>query len=154
MIDLIIASILTMLTAATPLVFAATGELICEKSGVLNLGVEGMMLIGAVFGFAVATFTGSALIGLLSALLAGMLAALIFAVLTLIFLSNQVATGLALTIFGTGLSALVGFDYVGKTIARLGQIYIPVLSDLPVIGKLLFGNDLLVYLGFVVCGFI
>ena len=149
MIDLIIASILTMLTAATPLVFAATGELICEKSGVLNLGVEGMMLIGAVFGFAVASFTGSALIGLFSALLAGMLAALIFAVLTLIFLSNQVATGLALTIFGTGLSALVGFDYVGKTIDRLGQIYIPMLSALPVIGKLLFGNDLLVYLGFV-----
>ena len=157
MTELILASVLTvvppimtMMTAATPLVFAATGELICEKSGVLNLGVEGMMLIGAVFGFATAAVTGSASLGLLAAAVAGMLASLIFAVLTLTLLSNQVATGLALTIFGTGLSALVGFDYVGETIERIGTVHLPFLSDIPVIGRLVFGHDPLVYLGILV----
>ena len=144
--DLIIASVMTMMTAATPLMFAATGELICERSGVLNLGVEGMMLIGAVFGFATAAVTGNAPLGLLMAGVAGLLASLIFAALTLSLLSNQVATGLALTIFGTGLSALVGFDYVGETIERITAIHLPVLSDLPVVGRLLFGHDPLVYL--------
>jgi len=147
MTEIVIASLMTMMTAATPLVYAATGELICEKSGVLNLGLEGMMLIGAVFGFATATLTGSAPLGLVGAMGSGLIASMIFAILTLQFMSNQVATGLALTIFGTGLSALVGFDYVGETIERMGPIYIPFLSNLPIIGKLIFGNDLLIYLG-------
>ena len=142
MTELIIASIMTMMTAATPLVFAATGELVAEKSGVLNLGVEGMMLIGAVFGFAAVTLTGEPLLGLAVGILTGLFASMIFAVLTLSLLSNQVATGLALTIFGTGLSALVGLDYVGKTIEQIRAIYIPVLTDLPIVGRLLFGHDL------------
>ena len=153
--ELLIASMMTMMTAATPLVFAATGELVCEKSGVLNLGVEGMMLIGAVFGFAAVTLTGQPLAGLLAGSLCGLVAALIFALLTLTLLSNQVATGLALTIFGTGLSALVGLDYVGETIEQIRSIHIPVLSDLPVIGRLLFGHDPLVYLAIIIlalCG--
>ena len=153
--ELLIASMMTMMTAATPLVFAATGELVCEKSGVLNLGVEGMMLIGAVFGFAAVTHTGQPLAGLLAGSLCGLVAALIFALLTLTLLSNQVATGLALTIFGTGLSALVGLDYVGETIEQIRSIHIPVLSDLPVIGRLLFGHDPLVYLAIIIlalCG--
>jgi simple sugar transport system permease protein len=104
------------------------------------------MLIGAVFGFATAAVTGNAPLGLLMAGVAGLLASLIFAALTLSLLSNQVATGLALTIFGTGLSALVGFDYVGETIERITAIHLPVLSDLPVVGRLLFGHDPLVYL--------
>ena len=148
--ELLIASMMTMMTAATPLVFAATGELVCEKSGVLNLGVEGMMLIGAVFGFAAVALTGQPLAGLLAGSLCGLVAALIFAVLTLTLLSNQVATGLALTIFGTGLSALVGLDYVGETIEQIRSIHIPVLSDLPVIGRLLFGHDPLVYLAIII----
>ncbi|MBT5981719.1 MAG: ABC transporter permease [Acidiferrobacteraceae bacterium] len=148
--ELLIASMMTMMTAATPLVFAATGELVCEKSGVLNLGVEGMMLIGAVFGFAAVTLTGQPLAGLLAGSLCGLVAALIFALLTLTLLSNQVATGLALTIFGTGLSALVGLDYVGETIEQIRSIHIPVLSDLPVIGRLLFGHDPLVYLAIII----
>ena len=150
MTELLIASMMTMMTAATPLVFAATGELVCEKSGVLNLGVEGMMLIGAVFGFAAVALTGQPLAGLLAGSLCGLIAALIFAVLTLTLLSNQVATGLALTIFGTGLSALVGLDYVGETIEQIRSIHIPVLSDLPVIGRLLFGHDPLVYLAIII----
>ncbi|MEO1847319.1 MAG: ABC transporter permease [Pseudomonadota bacterium] len=148
--ELLIASMMTMMTAATPLVFAATGELVCEKSGVLNLGVEGMMLIGAVFGFAAVALTGQPLAGLLAGSLCGLVAALIFAVLTLTLLSNQVATGLALTIFGTGLSALVGLDYVGETIEQIRSIHIPILSDLPVIGRLLFGHDPLVYLAIII----
>ena len=148
--ELLIASMMTMMTAATPLVFAATGELVCEKSGVLNLGVEGMMLIGAVFGFAAVALTGQPLAGLLAGSLCGLVAALIFAVLTLTLLSNQVATGLALTIFGTGLLALVGLDYVGETIEQIRSIHIPVLSDLPVIGRLLFGHDPLVYLAIII----
>ena len=150
MTELLIASIMTMMTAATPLVFAATGELICERSGVLNLGVEGMMLIGAVFGFAVTAITGNAIFGLLIAAVAGSLASLIFGFLTLKLLSNQVATGLALTIFGTGLSALVGFDYVGKTINRIQTIHIPFFSDLPIVGRLVFGHDPMVYLGLII----
>ncbi len=152
MTELIIASIMTMMTAATPLVFAATGELVAEKSGVLNLGVEGMMLIGAVFGFAAVTLTGEPLIGLAAAIVMGMLASIIFGVLTLSLLSNQVATGLALTIFGTGLSALVGLDYVGKTIEQIRAIHIPVLTDLPIVGRLLFGHDPLVYVSIVLLG--
>ena len=150
--ELLIASIMTIMTAATPLVFAATGELVSEKSGVLNLGVEGMMLIGAVFGFAAVTLTGTPLAGLLVGSLSGLLAALIFAVLTLTLLSNQVATGLALTIFGTGLSALVGLDYVGETIVQIRAVHLPVLSDLPIVGRLLFGHDPLVYLAIVILG--
>ena len=150
MTELIIASIMTMMTAATPLMFAATGELICERSGVLNLGVEGMMLIGAVFGFAAAAVTGNATLGLLVAATSGAFAALIFAILTLNLLSNQVATGLALTIFGTGLSALVGVDYVGETIDQIGSIHIPILSDIPIVGRLLFGHDPLVYLAILI----
>ena len=115
---IVISFILSVMTASTPLLLAATGELVTEKSGVLNLGVEGMMLVGAIVGFATTVHTGSALLGVVAALLAGMAMALIFAILTLTFLANQVATGLALTIFGTGLSALVGASYVGTRWSR------------------------------------
>ena len=133
---IIISFLLSVMTASTPLLLAATGELVTEKSGVLNLGVEGMMLVGAIVGFATTVHTGSSALGLLAALLAGMAMALIFAILTLTFLANQVATGLALTIFGTGLSALVGSSYVGTAVEPLPAI--------------LFGLDGLVYLSLIV----
>ncbi|HEX6121438.1 MAG TPA: ABC transporter permease, partial [Dongiaceae bacterium] len=119
---IVVSFILSVMTASTPLLLAATGELVTEKSGVLNLGVEGMMLVGAVVGFAVTLHTGSGLLGVVLAMLAGMAMALIFAVLTLTFLANQVATGLALTIFGTGLSALVGSSYVGKAVQAIPKL--------------------------------
>ena len=136
-----------MLVAATPLLFAALGELVVEKSGVLNLGVEGMMLAGAVIGFIATVHTGSSTLGFVAAALGGMALAALFALLTLGLLANQVATGLALTLFGVGLSALVGQGYVGRPIADIPELRIPGLSDLPVIGPALFGQDALVYLG-------
>lgn len=137
---------LTVITAATPLVFAAIGELVTERSGVLNLGVEGMMLTGAVFSFLCIHATGNALLSLLVGVFAGMLMALLFGFLTLTLQASQVATGLALTIFGTGVSALVGQSLIGVAYEGLPKIAIPVLSELPTIGPLLFQHDALVYL--------
>ncbi len=137
--------ILSVIIASTPLLLAATGELVTEKAGVLNLGVEGMMLVGAVAGFAVASITGSPLLGAVAGLLGGMFIAGVFAVLTLTLLANQVATGLAIAIFGAGLSALVGATYVGITVTRVPKIDLGSLTDLPFIGPVLFGQDVLVY---------
>ncbi|MBW4446901.1 MAG: ABC transporter permease [Spirirestis rafaelensis WJT71-NPBG6] len=128
------------LRAATPLILAALGELVTEKSGVLNLGVEGMMLIGAVAGFIVTVVTGNIYLGLLIASISGIAIALIHAVLTITIGANQVATGLALTIFASGLSAFVGADYVGKTITGLQPLKIPILKSIP-----LFNQDIIVY---------
>ena len=146
--DWLVPVLLTVITASTPLLFAATGELIAEKSGVLNLGIEGMMLVGAVAGFACASTTGSGLLAILAAIAAGMAVSLIFAFLALTLMANQVATGLALTIFGVGFSALIGADYVGYALEPLPRLAIPGISSLPVIGPILFGQDFLVYLSF------
>ena len=140
---------LTIITASTPLLLAATGELVTEKAGVLNLGVEGMMLIGAIAAFAAAVSTGSGLIAILVGAFSGVAVAAIFAVLTLTCLANQVATGLALTIFGVGLSALVGSNFVGISLEPLPHLNIGVLSTIPILGDLLFGHDVLVYLSFI-----
>ena len=140
--------ILTIITASTPLLLAAIGELVVERSGVLNLGVEGMMVVGAVTGFAVAFATGSLMLGTLAAMAGGMLLALLFGFLTLTFLANQVATGLALTLLGLGLSGLIGENFVGQPGARLPKLHIPGLSDIPFIGPIVFGQDGIVYLSF------
>ncbi|HEY3614921.1 MAG TPA: hypothetical protein VGK92_14505, partial [Gaiellales bacterium] len=125
----------------TPLLYAALGELLAERSGVLNLGVEGMMAVGAVAGFAAADIFGTPGAGVLASALAGALMAGLFGVVTLIFRANQVASGLALTLFGLGLSGLVGTPYVGRPGAGIAKVSIPVLSDLPVVGPILFGED-------------
>ena len=138
--------VLTIITASTPLLLAATGELVTEKAGVLNLGVEGMMLVGAIASFAAAVSTGSGLLAILVGAFSGVAVAAIFAVLTLTFLANQVATGLALTIFGVGLSALIGSSFVGISLEPLPQLNVEVLSTIPILGELLFGHDVLVYL--------
>lgn len=142
----LVPAILTIVTASTPLVFAAVGEVLVEKSGVLNLGVEGLMIIGAISAFSVGVSTDSAILAILSGMLGGMLMALIFGVLVLTFFANQVATGLALTIFGLGLSALIGHSYVGKTFDGLPKLNIAYLTDFPILGPILFGQDFLVYL--------
>lgn len=143
--EILVPAMLTIITAATPLLYAALGELITEKSGVLNLGVEGMILLGAVSGFAVVHFTGSAALGILAGLLGGAGLSLIFALLVLGFQASQVATGLALTIFGIGLSALLGQDLVGAAYAGIPKLAIPLLAKIPIIGPLLFNHDILVY---------
>lgn len=145
-LDALAPFLLTIIGAATPLLFAALGELVSEKSGVLNLGVEGMMIVGAVCAFAVAVTTGSGTLGVLAGALAGMAMAFIFGVLTLTLAANQVATGLALTIFGLGLSALIGAGFIGIAVDPLPKLALPGISDLPVVGPLLFGHDALVYL--------
>ena len=138
----------SIMVAAMPLMLAALGEMVTEKSGVLNLGVEGMMITGAVAGFAIAVETGSPLVGIVAAALAGGALALIFGFLTQVLLSNQVATGLALTLFGLGLAALVGQPYAGVRPPAFPRLDIPVISDLPVIGPILFAHDLMMYLSF------
>jgi len=137
--------ILTVLMTSVPLVYAATGELIVERSGVLNLGVEGMMLMGAVSAFGIAMVSGSLVLGVIAGGLAGMLTAALFGVLVLGFATNQVATGLALTIFGAGLSGLVGAPLIGHAIEGLPVLRIPLLADLPTVGKLVFSHDLMAY---------
>ncbi len=144
--DIAAAIVVSIIGAATPLLFAALGELVTEKSGVLNLGVEGMMLLGAVASFATAIATGSAILAVIVGALAGLLMSLVFAVLSLSLLANQVATGLALTIFGVGLSALLGQSYVGTPLEALPRLAIPGLSELPLVGSIVFGHDFLVYL--------
>ena len=146
--DWIVLAALTIITVSTPLVFAAVGEIVVEKSGVLNLGIEGMMIMGAISAFAVSVNTGDATLAILAGAFAGALMAFIFGVLTLYLLANQMATGLALTLFGLGLSALIGHSYVGKTYPGLPKLDIPFLTDIPVIGRLIFGQDILVYLSF------
>ena len=148
-IEFLVAALMTIITASTPLVFAAVGEIVAEKSGVLNLGVEGMMIVGAIGAFATGITTGDPILAVLAGAASGALMAFIFGGLTLWFLSNQVATGLALTIFGIGLSALVGHQFVGVTFAGLPRLDIPGITDLPFIGPLLFGHDALVYLSVV-----
>ncbi|MCK5362617.1 MAG: ABC transporter permease, partial [Gammaproteobacteria bacterium] len=123
--DTVIAILLATLGAGTPLVFAALGELVAEKSGVLNLGVEGMMVVGAVCGFVVAAESGSLWLGVLVAGLAGAAMAGLFAVLTLSFQANQVAAGLALTIFGLGVSAYIVLDYTSVALTGIQPLHIP-----------------------------
>jgi general nucleoside transport system permease protein len=142
--DLTLSIIAGVMIAATPLVFASLGELVVERSGVLNLGVEGMMIVGAIAGFIIALGSGSAAVGFLGAMLAGALLALLFGVLTQYLSANQVATGLALTIFGLGLSSLLGQGYSGKTPPRLPTLYIPGLADLPIIGRAFAHIDMLI----------
>ncbi len=143
---LIEAVILAVITASTPLLLAATGELVVERAGVLNLGVEGMMIVGAACGFAGAFVTGSILIGALCGILGGMALSAVFAVLTLGLAANQVASGLALTILGVGLSGLIGSGYVGQKIVGAPHLYIPWITDIPFIGRILLGQDPFVYL--------
>jgi len=142
-------------TAGTPLLFATLGEIITEKVGQLNLGVEGMMLMGAVIGFSTAISTGNPILGILAGMIAGGCGALIFAFLTITLRANQIVSGLSLTIFGTGFSSFVGQSMVGKSLSdsirnSFKPIKIPLLGDIPVLGDALFNQNILVYLGYVV----
>ena len=140
----------SLMVAATPLLLAAVGELVVEKAGVLNLGVEGMMITGAICGFAMAVNTGNPLLGVLAAAAGGAVLSLLFALLTQVALANQVASGLGLTLFGLGLSSLIGQGYQGIRPPSFPRLNIPGLSDMPVLGRILFSHDLMVYLGLII----
>ena len=145
-----VALIVSLMVAATPILIAAIGELVVEKSGVLNLGVEGMMIIGAICGFIVAVETGSPWLGFLAAMAGGAAISFIFAVLTQYLLTNQVATGLALTLFGLGFAALLGHSYAGIKPPKFGALDIPFISDIPVIGPLIFSHDYMIYISLMI----
>jgi simple sugar transport system permease protein len=140
------AILLTIATAATPLLLAAIGELVTERAGVLNLGVEGMMVMGAVTGFGVAYTTGSPWAGVFAAIVVGALFSLLFGFLTLTLVTNQVATGLSLTLLGLGFSGMIGENFIGLPGVKMTAIHIPVLSELPLVGRLVFGQDPIFYI--------
>ena len=149
MIEHLVPVLAGAIAAATPLIFAGLGELVAERTGVINLGVEGMMLTGAIAGFAAAAESGGgAAAGLPAGALAGMATALLFAVFALSLAANQAACGLALTIFGIGLSAFIGQHYVSYSLPGLAPVDIPLLADILVLGPVLFHQDAVVYLSF------
>ncbi len=141
------------IVAGTPLLFATVGEIITEKSGSLNLGVEGMMLMGACIGFLTGLYSGSPLLALLGAAVAGGMGALVFAFITVTLKANQVVTGLTLTIFGAGFSKFVGQDMVGSIVPPTLKTFfaktsLPLLGDIPFLGPVFFRQDIFVYLGY------
>lgn len=143
------------IVAGMPLLLATVGEIITEKSGSLNLGVEGMMLMGAVMGFFTAQTTGNAVLAVLAALIAGGTGALIFAFLTVTLRANQVVTGLTLTIFGTGFARFVGKPLLGTTVpsevaAMLSDKPILLLSSIPGVGQIFFAHDVIVYIAYAI----
>jgi len=140
----------SIMVTSTPLLLAAIGEMVVEKSGVLNLGVEGMMITGAVCGFVIAVETGSPAVGFAAAAIGGAVLSLLFGILTQYLLANQVATGLALTLFGLGLSALIGQGYVGIKAPVTTDFDIPLLSEIPILGRIVFQHDPMVYISILV----
>ena len=138
-------------SAGTPLVLAAVGEILAERSGVLNLGVEGMMLLGAVASFLAATASGNPFVGLAAGVLAGGALSLVHAFLAVTMRANQIVSGLALVIFGTGLATFLGNPIEGDPLrSRIVDLPVPLLSGIPVLGPVLFRQDVLVYASWVV----
>jgi simple sugar transport system permease protein len=131
---------------ATPLLLAALGELVCEKSGVINLSVEGMMALAAAIAFMVTYQSNSHMLGFLAGGTAGVCLSIIFATLVLVFSANQVAAGLATGIFGLGLSALLGRSFESFTLTPPSNLIIPLLGDLPIVGPILFQHNIGIYL--------
>ena len=150
--DIAIAIVTGTVVAATPLLFAAMGELVVERSGVLNLGIEGMMLIGAVTAFSLSLAGWPTPVAALAAVAAGAASSLLFGGLALTLLANQYAAGIALAILGSGLSAFIGRDFGAAPIEPVGPIHVPVLSEVPFIGPVLFGYDPMVYLALALFG--
>ncbi len=135
--------------AGTPILFATLGAILNERAGIINLGIEGLMLIGALAGFAGTFYSGSPLIGILAAFIVTFVAGSIHALITVQLRGNQIVSGLAMTMFGIGVTALFGRGMVGQTIGGLERLPIPGLSELPIIGRAFFQQDLLIYTSFV-----
>ncbi|MBO8180468.1 MAG: ABC transporter permease [Archaeoglobus sp.] len=151
MIDIgFLASLLaSSIRAGTPLLYATLGEIITERSGVLNLGLEGIMITGAFTGFAVSLATGNPWLGVLCGGLAGMLLALVHAFFSITLKANQSITGLMLVLLGLGITGFLGRNYIGEVAFYLDPVKIPILSDIPLIGQVLFNQDPLAYLALI-----
>jgi len=147
--ELIFSVFIASIAAGTPFVFAALGETVTEKSGVLNLGAEGMMAVGAIIGFIVTFYSHNTLLGVLAGGLAGMLFSLLFAVVTLHFYASQVAAGLALAILGVGLAAFLGKPFESAILPPVPTSPIPILSEIPFFGPVFFNQQWIVYLSWV-----
>ncbi len=146
MVTLLTATLHAAIISATPILYAALGEIFAERSGVLNLGVEGIMLVGAATGFYTAVNSQSLLLGILATVAVSLLFGLIFSFITITLRASQVVTGLVLTIFGTGLSAFLGKSMIGQASPVIfHKIPVPVLSKIPILGHVLFNHDMLVY---------
>ena len=152
--ETVISILASAVRSGTPILYASLGEILTEKSGVMNLGLEGIMLMGALSGFSASYSTGSPWMGLIAAFGTGTLLGLIHAFLTVSLYSNQVVCGLAMTMFGSGTSALLGRGYIGMTIPGMGGFDIPFFSSLPLIGKVFFSQDLMVYASFCLVPFL
>ena len=152
--DILVPILTAAIRSGTPILYATLGEILTEKAGVLNLGLEGLMLLGAFSGFSVTLATGNPWLGLAAAVAAGMAVSAIHAFLCVTMKANQVVSGLAITMFGTGMSALLGKGYVGETIRGIGIMPVPVLGKIPVLGPVLFNHDPLVYASYVLVGFL
>ena len=150
--ELVTSILFATVVAGTPLIIVALGQLIAEKAGVLNLGAEGMMSMGAIAAFAITLHSGSALLGVLAGIAAGALMSLLFAIVVLTLMGNQVASGLALSILGVGLSAFIGKAYESEVLPTVGSIRIPLLADIPVIGEVLFDQQALIYFSWALFG--
>ena len=135
--------------SGTPILYATLGEILTEKSGVMNLGLEGLMLMGAFAGFSVTITTSNPWLGILAAFATGVLITLIHAFLCITMGANQVVSGLALTMIGTGASSLLGRSYIGETIKGLDKISVPLLCKIPLLGEVLFNHDIMVYFSYV-----
>ena len=144
-IGVILASIMA---SAVPLIIASSGELITERSGVLNLGVEGMMIVGAISGFALMVVTGNLFVAIIGSMIAGVLISCIFAFLTQSLITNHVATGLALTIFGVGISAMIGKNFVGIPGKEFPVLFENLKETIPLLSPILFGHSIIFYFGF------
>lgn len=148
-IDFIVAVLAAAVGTGTPILFVALGEIVAEKSGVQNLGLEGMMLVGAVVGFMVANSTLSLVAAIAAAMLGGAALALLHGYITITLKANQVVSGLALTIFGTGLSGYLGKPFVGvPALVKFDRMPIAYLSEIPILGRIFFNHNLLVYISF------
>ncbi|GAB3507379.1 ABC transporter permease [Emticicia fontis] len=143
--DILISIFAGAVSAATPVLFVVLGEIITERSGVINLGIEGTMLCAALVSVIVSFYTGSTLLAIICAMLAGAIMGTIHALGAVRYQVNQIALGLAVTILGTGLSAYFGIDFVGKKIVSVNTMQIPYLVKLPFIGPVLFGQNIFVY---------
>lgn len=148
--EILLALLAATVQAGTPILYATLGEILTEKGGILNLGVEGMMLVGALIGFLTALHTGSPVLAFVAGGLAGACMAALHGVVCIWFLGNQVVSGLALTIFGTGLAGFFGTPYIGRIAPGFDKFSLPVLGDLPVLGTIFFQQDALVYFSYLI----